>query len=326
MQARNIGSLNVSSIGLGCMNMSSGYGPADDTVSTDLLNQALDNGYTFLDTAVAYGNGHNETLIGNALGKRRNEYTLATKCGLTPAGIDGRPDVITQQCDASLKRLNTDVIDLYYLHRVDPNVPIEESVGALARLQEQGKIREIGLSEVSTKTLRRGQAEHPIAALQSEYSLWSRTPERGILSACRELGIAFVPFSPLARAFLTGKAVDVDQLPEKDLRCTVARPRFEPEAFAQNSLLLGPFKTIAERNNCSMAQLALAWLLAIEDQTLIPIPGTKHISFMIENAGADSVQLDEHTVAELNNLINKDTVVGARYSAARMAEADSERD
>lgn len=326
MHTRNIGSLTVSAIGLGCMNMSSGYGPADDKVSTELLNQALDIGYTFLDTALMYGDGHNESLIGKSLAQRRNQYTLATKCGLSPAGIDGRPELITQQCNDSLKRLGTDVIDLYYLHRVDPNVPIEESVGAMARLLEQGKIREIGLSEVCTETLRRAHSEHTIAALQSEYSLWSRTPERGVLSACRELKIAFVPFSPLARAFLTGKASDVDHLPDSDLRCTIARPRFEPDAFAHNSKLLVPYEKIAARNNCSMAQLALAWLLSIEDQTLIPIPGTKHIEFMIENAGAGDIQLDDDTVKELDELINETTVTGTRYSAARMADADSERD
>lgn len=326
MHTRNIGTLTVSAIGLGCMNMSSGYGPADDTVSVKLLNQALDTGYTFLDTALMYGGGHNETLIGKALGTRRNEYTLATKCGLSPDGIDGRPELITQQCNDSLKRLGTDVIDLYYLHRVDPKVPIEESVGAMARLREQGKIRELGLSEVCTENLRRGHKEHPIAALQSEYSLWSRTPERGVLAACRELGVTLVPFSPLARAFLTGKAVDVDQLPDKDLRCTIARPRFEPEAFAKNSQLLDPYKKIAERNNCSMAQLALAWLLAIEDRTLVPIPGTKHIDFMVENAGAGDIEIDDISVSELNELINEKTVIGTRYSAARMADADSERD
>ncbi|OED38599.1 aldo/keto reductase [Chromatiales bacterium (ex Bugula neritina AB1)] len=330
MHNRTIGSLSVSAIGLGCMNMSAGYGPADDTVSTRLLNEALDQGYTFLDTAEMYGFGHNESLIGNALSSRRNEYVLATKCGLSKKGFDGSAAGIAQSCEASLKKLKTDVIDLYYLHRLDPEVPIEESVAALAKLVEEGKVREIGLSEVCCETLQRAHAVHPIAALQSEYSLWSRTPERGVLDMCEKLGTTLVPFSPLGRAFLTGKAQDVSQLPENDLRCTIARPRFEPQAFAENSALLGPFAEVAEKNGCSMAQLALAWLLAHSDSTgakkLVPIPGTKHIEYMQENAAAGDIALDAETVAELDALINESTVIGERYVEARMREADSERD
>lgn len=326
MHQRKLGSLTVSAIGLGCMNMSSGYGAGDDKVSTDLLNQALDSGYTFLDTAMIYGFGHNEELIGKALKQRRQEYTLATKCGLAKEGIKGTPELIKQQCDASLKRLQTDVIDLYYLHRVDPQVPIEDSIGAMAELVKEGKVREIGVSEVCTENLRKAHKTHPLAAIQSEYSLWSRTPERGILKACSELGITMVPFSPLARAFLTGKAVDATKLPKGDLRTSIARPRFEPDAFAKNSLLLRPFSEIATRNNCSMAQLALAWLLAIENRELIPIPGTKHIEFMLENGGASEIELDATTVAELDNLINEKTIIGERYNQERMADADSERD
>ncbi len=324
MQQRNIGSLKVSAIGLGCMNMSSGYGPADDAVSTRLLNEAIDVGYTFFDTAQVYGFGHNEELIGKALATRRQEFVLASKCGLSKDGINGDPDGIIKSCEASLRRLKTDVIDLYYLHRVDPDIDIEESTAALATLVKQGKVREIGLSEVCCDNLQRAHAVHPIAALQSEYSLWSRTPERGILEACDNLGVTMVPFSPLGRAFLTGKACDVSQLPEKDLRCTIARPRFEPEAFAENSRLLIPYAEIAEQNNCTMAQLALAWLL--NRQNDVPIPGTKHIEFMKENAGAADVVLDTETVAKLNQLINESTVVGARYEDKRMAEADAERD
>lgn len=326
MHTRKIGSLTVSSIGLGCMNMSSGYGPADDDESAKLLNSALDNGYTFLDTAVIYGSGHNESLIGNSLSARRSEFTLASKCGLSDNGIDGRPEQLTQQCHDSLKRLKTDTIDLYYLHRVDPKVPIEESVGAMSRLVEAGKVRELGVSEVCTDNLRRAHKEHPLAALQSEYSLWSRTPERGILDACRELGITMVPFSPLGRAFLTGKAVDVSQLPDNDLRCTIARPRFEPEAFAENAKLLGPFADIARQNNCSMAQLALAWLLAGQEKSMVPIPGTKHMDYMLENAGAGDIELSAATVAELDELINEKTITGDRYSKERMESADAERD
>ena len=326
MHQRIIGSFNVSAIGLGCMNMSSGYGPADDDVSTRLLNLAIDAGYTFFDTAMVYGSGHNETLIGKALSARRNEYVLATKCGLSREGIDGRPDTIVTSCEASLKRLSTDVIDLYYLHRVDPHIAIEESVGAMARLVEQGKIREVGLSEICSDNLVRANNEYKIAAVQSEYSLWSRTPERAILETCKQLGIAFVPFSPLGRAFLTGKATDVTNLLDTDLRCTSARPRFEPDAFAQNSKLLEPFGDIARANNCTMAQLAIAWLLARQDRNMIPIPGTKHIEYMQENAGASEIILDQATVDELDQLINEDTIIGKRYSKDRMASADSERD
>lgn len=324
MKTRTIGSLSVSEIGLGCMNMSMGYGKADDGESKRLLNEALDVGYTFLDTAQVYGSGHNETLIGEALEGRRSEYVLATKCGLSRDGINGDPAGIVESCENSLKRLRTDVIDLYYLHRVDPNIPIEESTEALSKLVRDGKVREIGLSEVCCENLRRANAVHPIAALQSEYSLWSRTPERGILEACDELGVTMVPFSPLGRAFLTGKAADVTQLVEGDLRTTIARPRFEPDAYAENKKLLIPFGEIAEQNNCSMAQLALAWLLHRESD--VPIPGTKHIEFMKENAGAASVSLSQQTVDTLNELINESTVVGNRYTDDRMQDADAERD
>jgi len=324
MKTRTIGSLTVSEIGLGCMNMSMGYGKADDAESERLLNQALDVGYTFLDTAQVYGSGHNEELIGKALESRRREYVLATKCGLSRDGINGDPDGIIRSCEDSLQRLRTDVIDLYYLHRVDPNVPIEESVGALAKLVEQGKVREIGLSEVCCENLRRANTVHSIAALQSEYSLWSRTPERGILDLCDELGVAMVPFSPLGRAFLAGAARDVNELVDGDLRTNIARPRFEPEAFRKNSELLVPFAEIAKQNNCSMAQLALAWLLHRDG--CVPIPGTKHIEFMKENAGASGVSLSAETAKELDNLINEDTIIGNRYNDERMADADAERD
>ena len=324
MKNRTIGSLSVSEVGLGCMNMSMGYGKADDAESGRLLNQALDVGYTFLDTAQVYGSGHNEELIGKSLEGRRNEYILATKCGLSRDGINGDPDGIMQSCENSLKRLRTDVIDLYYLHRVDPDIPIEESTGALAKLVEQGKVREIGLSEVCSDNLRRAHKVHPIAALQSEYSLWSRTPERGILDVCDELNVAMVPFSPLGRAFLTGAATDVSEMVDGDLRTTIARPRFEPEAFRKNCELLVPYAEIAKQNNCSMAQLALAWLLHRDNS--IPIPGTKHIDFMKENAGASGVTLSADTVAELDALINEKTIVGNRYNDERMADADAERD
>jgi aryl-alcohol dehydrogenase-like predicted oxidoreductase len=331
MQQRQIGPFTVSAIGFGCMNVSMGYGlRIDDDESGKLFNAALDHGYTFLDTASLYGIGHNESLIGKYLASRRDEYILASKCGFsrTEDGktvMDGRPEILMQTCDDSLRRLNTDVIDLYYLHRIDPKVPIEESVGALAELVRQGKIKTIGLSEVSASSLRRAHATHPITAVQSEYSLWSRTPERKVLSTCAELEIAFVPFSPLARQFLTGKCPDVTRVLEDDIRASIARPRFEVENFAQNEQLLIPFGEIATRQGCSMAQLALAWLLAQGDN-ILPIPGTKHMDWMIENAGAGEITLDASTVDELDQLINEDTVAGHRYTDALMASTDSEKD
>ncbi|MES9964025.1 MAG: aldo/keto reductase [Candidatus Sedimenticola sp. 20ELBAFRAG] len=331
MRTRKIGPFEVSAIGLGCMNMSMGYGPADDSESERLLQEALDAGYTFLDTASMYGMGHNEELIGRVLAKRRNEFVLASKCGVSKGEdggnvLNGRPEVLRRTCEESLRRLQTDVIDIYYLHRLDPDVPVEESVGLLSELVAEGKIRTIGLSEVSTDSLRRAHAEHPVTALQSEYSLWSRTPERGILEACRELGVTFVPFSPLGRGFLTGKAVDVTRMTEDDLRSTIGRPRFEPDNFERNSKLLVPFAEIAEALECTMAQLSLAWLLAKADGTLVPIPGTKHMSYMLENAAAADISLDESVVRELDQLINEERVAGTRYTAELMESIDSERD
>lgn len=325
MHSRQIASLQVSAVGLGCMNLSFGYGAAPDGAAEAVLPRALDLGCTFLDTATMYGAGDNERLIGRVLAARRHEFVLASKCGMSKDGIDGRPATLAQQIDASLQRLRTDVIDLYYLHRSDPDVPIEESVGAMGRMVEQGKVREIGLSEVSTSTYLRAQQEHPIAAVQSEYSLWSRTPEHGLLTACRERGTAFVPFSPLGRQFLTGKACDVRSLPENDLRSTIARPRFEPAAFAANAALLVPMARIAEREGCSCAQLALAWLLG-QPGSLIPIPGTKHVDWLTENLAAADIELDADSLAELDALINEQSVTGTRYTPDRMASTDSERD
>ncbi len=325
MHSRKIGSLECSAVGLGVMNMSMGYGAADEKESSELLHHALDVGYTFFDTAHMYGDGHNEKLVGKYLSDKRQQFVLATKCGLSNAGIDGRPETIVKQCNQSLSQLKTDVIDLYYLHRADPKVPVEESVGTMAQLVAEGKVREIGLSEICTDTLKRAVAVHKIAAVQSEYSLWSRTPERGILETCNAHDIAFVPFSPLGRGFFTGKAADVTQLTNNDLRCTIARPRFEPEAFAENIKLLEPFAEIAAQNNCSMAQLALAWLLNQGDN-MLPIPGTKHMEYMIENAGASEIKLDASTLAQLDQLINHDTVVGTRYNEDRMAASEAERD
>ena len=331
MQQRQLGPFSVSAIGFGCMNVSMGYGERlDDDESGRLFNAALDQGYNFLDTASLYGLGHNESLIGKYLSSRRDEYTLASKCGFsrTEDGktvMDGRPETLKQTCEDSLRRLNTDSIDLYYLHRIDPAVAVEDSVGALAQLVEAGKIKTIGLSEISADSLRRAHAVYPITAVQSEYSLWTRTPERKILATCAELGVAFVPFSPLARQFLTGKCRDVTTVGKDDIRASIARPRFEPDNFARNRELLTPFGEIADREGCSMAQLALAWLLARGDN-IVPIPGTKHMDWMIENAAAGDITLAVETVAELDLLINEDTVSGNRYTDALMASTDSEKD
>jgi aryl-alcohol dehydrogenase-like predicted oxidoreductase len=331
MHTRTIGPFTVSALGLGCMSMSWGYGAADDATSERLLQEALDAGYTFLDTAAMYGMGHNESLIGRALGHRRDEFTLASKCGIARGedgnlSVDGRPEILRRTCEQSLRNLRSEVIDLYYLHRLDPQVPVEESVGALARLVEEGKVRSIGLSEVSSETLRRSHAVHPITAVQSEYSLWARTPERRMLATCRELGVGFVPFSPLGRGFLTGRAQDLTHLEQGDIRTNVCRPRFEPDNFATNQRLLQPFGEIAAEQGCSMAQLALAWVLEREEGTLVPIPGTKHPEYMRENAAAGDIRLDASVVARLEGLINDRTVKGERYNAQLMASIDSEKD
>ena len=331
MHSRKLGSFSISALGLGCMNYSMGYGarPADE-YSHKLLNEALDCGYTFFDTAAMYGMGHSEEQIGKALSHRRSEYILASKCGIYKNAegqteTNGRPEVLYKTCEDSLKRLDTDVIDLYYLHRIDPNIPVEESVGALARLVEQGKLQSIGLSEVSSDSLIRAHNEYPITALQSEYSLWSRTPERKVLDTCRELNVTFVAFSPLGRQFLTGQSTDVSTLGDENFRATIARPRFEPHNFAENSKLLLPYAEIAEKADCSMAQLSLAWLLA-KGEDIIPIPGTSNIDHMLENAGAGDIQLSQGMVEQLDQLINDETVKGTRYSKALMESVDSERD
>jgi len=331
MHSRKLGQFSVSAIGLGVMNISGGYGPRlSDSEGQKLLVEALNLGYDFFDTASLYGMGHNETQFGKALAHRRNEYTLASKCGIKTNSegkttADGRPETISQTCEESLKRLNTDVIDLYYLHRIDPKVPVEESVGALSRLVEQGKIRSIGLSEISSESLKRAHAIHPITAVQSEYSLWTRTPERKIIDTCRELDAAFVAFSPLGRQFLTGKSTDCSSLDDSNYRATIARPRFEPENFKENSKLLIPFAEIAEQHDLSMAQLSLAWLLA-KGEDIIPIPGTSNSNHLKENAMAGDIQLSKEVVNILDSLINDAVVKGARYTDSVMSKVDSERD
>ena len=328
---RRIGPFDVAAIGLGCMNLSHAYGappPADQ--AERLLLQALDLGVTLFDTAALYGFGANETLVGRVLKPHRQRITLASKGGLAgvldDSGvmkrvIDGRPEAIRRNCEDSLRRLGSDVIDLYYLHRWDKTVPIEDSVGAMARLVEAGKVRALGLSEVSAATLRRAHAVHPIAAVQTEYSLWTRNPEIAVLDACRQIGAAFVAFSPVGRAFLTGKLTAVDGLDAKDLRRTM--PRFAPDAYAANLALLPGLAAVAQEAGCSLAQAALAWLLA-RGEHVVPIPGTTNPAHLTENIGAAKVSLSADQVARMDAIVNRHTVMGARYNAAAQADVDTE--
>ncbi len=330
MQQRQIGPFSVSAIGLGCMNLSHAYGaPPAPEVGAALLHRALDLGCTLFDTAALYGFGGNETLVGKALKAHRHEITLCSKGGMAgvtfPDGvkrvIDGRPEAIRKNCEDSLSRLGTDVIDLYYLHRWDKKVPIEDSVGALSDLVRAGKVRSIGLSEVSATTLRKAHAVHPIAAVQTEYSLWTRNPEIAVLQACQELGATFVPFSPVARGFLCGGLRDVSGLAHNDIRRGM--PRFAPETYAANVALLDAYEALAREVGCTPAQLALAWLLH-KDARLVPIPGTQNIQHLEENMGAAAVVLTPEHMQRLEALINTQTVKGLRYSAQSMSEVDTE--
>ncbi len=331
MQTRRIGPFSVSAIGLGCMNLSHAYGaPPPTDVAERLLLQALDAGVTLFDTAALYGFGANETLVGRVLRPQRNRITLCSKGGMAGVQfddgikrvIDGSPQAIRRNCEDSLKRLGTEVIDLYYLHRWDKRVPIEESVGEMARLKAEGKVRALGLSEVSAATLRRAHAEHPIAAVQTEYSLWTRNPEIAVLQACRELGTAFVAFSPVARAFLTGTLLDLAGLDSKDIRRGM--PRFQPDAFSANLAWLAGYQAIARQAGCTPAQLALAWLLAQGDD-ILPIPGTTRREHLLENLGAANMALDTPTCLALDQLINARTVQGNRYNAQSQSEVDTEQ-
>jgi len=324
--ARRIGPFAVSPIGLGCMNLSHAYGaPPDADTGARLLNAALDLGYTHLDTAALYGFGANETLLGNTLKSRRGDYMLASKCGIFRNAegkreIDGRPETIRQTCEDSLRRLQTDVIDLYYLHRWDRRVPIEESVGTLAELVRAGKVRTIGLSEVSADTIRKAHEVHPVAAVQSEYSLWTRNPEIAVFDACRELGVAFVAFSPVGRGFFGGDVRDAAFL-EKDIRRGM--PRFQSDNIAANLLLLDGLRAIAREQDCSMAQLALAWVLAQGD-FVAAIPGTTRLDHLADNLNAGNIRLDSETQNRVAALFARDRVCGTRYNAATQAEIDTE--
>ena len=322
---RKVGPFDVFPIGLGCMSLSHAYGPPPPREQAErVLKGALDAGYNFFDTAAVYGLGHNETLVGEVLGDRRNDFVLASKCGLSRGDqreLNGSPEVLKATCEDSLRRLKTDVIDLYYLHRWDKRIPIEDSVGALADLVREGKIRTIGLSEVSAPTLRRAHATHPISALQTEYSPWTRNPEIAVLEACRELGVTFVAFSPVGRGFLAGGVMDASALAEGDFR--VGMPRFQGEAFAANLNLLSQFKAIADDAGCTLAQLCLAWLMQ-KDPTIVSIPGTTSPDHMVENALAAKVTLSADIMARIETTVNGSTVTGPRYAPAMQASVDTE--
>jgi aryl-alcohol dehydrogenase-like predicted oxidoreductase len=308
------------------MGMSEFYGQGDDEESIKTIHRALDLGITFLDTADMYGPYKNEILVGKAIKGHRDKITLATKFGIVrdpanPAkrGVNGKPEYVKSSCEGSLKRLGTDVIDLYYLHRLDPDTPIEETVGAMEELIQEGKIKGIGLSEVSAETLRRAQSIHPITALQTEYSLWSRDPEDELLETCRQLGIAFVAYSPLGRGFLTGQIKKFEDFAPNDYRRH--SPRFQGENFAKNLQLVAKLEAMAARKNCTASQLALAWVMA-QGGHIFPIPGTKRIQYLEENVGALQVQLSEEELDEIDAIAPPGSAAGTRYPEAMMASVN----
>jgi aryl-alcohol dehydrogenase-like predicted oxidoreductase len=331
MQQRKLGPFTVSAIGLGCMNLSHAYGvPPSAEQGERVLRAALAAGVTLFDTAALYGFGKNEELVGRVLKPHRQQVTLCSKGGMAGVPdadgvlrrvIDGRPETIRRNCEDSLRRLQTDVIDLYYLHRWDKKVPVEDSVGAMSRLVEQGKVRTIGLSEVSAATIRKAHAVHPVTAVQNEYSLWTRNPEIAALATCRELGIAFVAFSPVARGFLCDAVPEVDTLDPKDIRRNM--PRFEPANHARNLKLLPAYRELARQAGCTPAQLALAWLLH-RGENVIPIPGTTNVEHLRENLAAADVRLTPELIGKLDALINQETVAGNRYSEQSNREVDAE--
>jgi aryl-alcohol dehydrogenase-like predicted oxidoreductase len=327
VKTRQLGTqgLTVSALGLGCMGMSEFYGATDEAESIATIHRALDLGINLLDTADMYGFGANEILVGKAIADRRERAIVASKFGIVRGenmmsrSINGSPAYVRQACDASLQRMKIDYIDLYYQHRVDPNVPIEETVGAMAELVQQGKVRYLGLSEAAAATIRRAHAIHPITALQTEYSLWSREPEAEILPTVRELGIGFVPYSPMGRGFLSGQITSPDDFAPDDYRQHL--PRFQGEHFYQNIKLVDRVKEIATAKGCTAGQLALAWLL-VQGDDLVPIPGTKRRSYLEENIAAIDLTLTADELAQIDTIMPPDLVIADRYTAQGMATLD----
>ncbi len=324
MQIRNLGSqgIKTSQLGLGCMGMSEFYGAGNDAESTAVIHRAIELGVTFLDTSDMYGPFTNEVLVGKALKGKRDQVTLATKFGIvrdatnpTVRGFNGKPEYVHQACEGSLKRLNVDIIDLYYLHRVDPATPIEETVGAMADLVKQGKVKTIGLSEASPATIRRAHKIHPITALQTEYSLWSREPEEELLNTCKELGIAFVAYSPLGRGFLTGQIKKFEDFEPTDFRRM--SPRFQGENFQKNLDIVKKLEILATKKGCTTSQLALAWVMA-QGEHIFPIPGTKRIKYLEENVDAVNVKFSKEELAEIDAIAPKGAAAGLRYAEAGM--------
>jgi len=321
MKKRKLGHLKVSALGLGCAGMSEFYGPRDEAKSVATIHRAIELGINFFDTADVYGMGANEVLVGQAIRGYRDKIVLATKFGIVRSAdpqaraINGRPEYVRAACDASLKRLNVDTIDLYYQHRVDPQVPIEDTIGAMAQLVQEGKVRYLGLSEASPATIRRAHAVHPITALQTEYSLWSREPEDEILETVRELGIAFVAYSPLGRGFLTGEIKRYEDFADDDFRRL--SPRFQGENFGRNLELVRRVKKIAEEKGCTPAQLALAWVLA-QGRDVIPIPGTKRRSYLEQNAAAVDLTLTPKDLRRIEEVAPRGAAKGSRYPEEMM--------